>query len=1008
MGPFELASTLRDLAARNPGRTEADIQAMIRDVLVFGGFDLEAEAVHLESPAEDRRRLDVQVGAVIVECKRDVRPAGALAKAEIQLGEYLAAKAEQGSRYVGILTDGVEWRLYRHSGSGPVAVDQITLTPQRIDDRAFRWWLGAVLATEEQVTPTANSIEERLGARSPSFLLARDTLLDCWRAASSRPAVALKRELWAKLLRSALGSQFENTDELFVEHTYLVLLANLFSHAVVGFDLRAARHDPGVLLSGQLFERAGLLGVGQAGFFDWVLDSPTGSDVVSDLARRIASFSLDHVEHDVLKVLYQSVIAPDIRHRLGEYYTPDWLAYRIVRDTVDEPLNRRVLDPACGSGTFVFHAVRRYLDASTAAEVPVPDAISGVTSSVFGVDLHPVAVALAQATYLLAIGRDRLAQRTGTLSVPVYLGDSMRWEAPDEDVFSSGGDVVLHTTDSTQLFATELRFPAAVVADVARFDDLVSELAARASDRPLGTAPLPLGGMLTRFGVAESDQSVVAATYRVLCDLYDQGRNHIWGFYIRNQSRPTWLARPENRVDVVVGNPPWLAYRFMSEALQKVFQRRARERNLWLGGGQGRTTQQDLSAFFVARSIELYLKVGGRFGFVMPRAVLSRQTYAGFRAGDYSSGNETCFASFRTPWDLNEVEPEPFPVPSCVVFGVRTTEPKPVPGKVLAWSGKSPQHGVGEGSLVAADGAIAVAEGGKSASPYKSQFRNGAILAPRMLVMVTNAEASPVGVAIGRRAVRSRKTTLDKRPWLDLPPHEGVVESIFVRPVYLGESVAPFRVLRPFEAVLPFDGTRLMASNNERIDRYPGLARWWRGAEEIWIANRSSEKRTLLEQLDYMHQLSAQFPIRPIRVVYSKAGNTLAAAWIQDATAIIDCRLYWAPTETLAEAQYLAAILNSTVLTTLVRPYQSVGAFGPRDFDKYVWQMPIPLFDPAKALHQHLVTLAGQAEAAARSVSLPTSGRFQAARRAIRQTLSVSGLATELDLAVKALLGPSA
>jgi hypothetical protein len=59
-----------------------------------------------------------------------------------------------------------------------------------------------------------------------------------------------------------------------------------------------------------------------------------------------------------MKVLYESVIAPDTRHRLGEYYTPDWLAAAMVEKAVDDPLQQRVLDPACGSGTFLFQAVR--------------------------------------------------------------------------------------------------------------------------------------------------------------------------------------------------------------------------------------------------------------------------------------------------------------------------------------------------------------------------------------------------------------------------------------------------------------------------------------------------------------------------------------------------------------------------------------------------------------------------------------------------------------------------
>ena len=80
----------------------------------------------------------------------------------------------------------------------------------------------------------------------------------------------------------------------------------------------------------------------------------------SAAARRVAGFDWSAgVEHDVLKVLYESIITADQRHALGEYYTPDWLARRAVQDLVDDPLSQRVHDPSCGSGTFVFHAVRR-------------------------------------------------------------------------------------------------------------------------------------------------------------------------------------------------------------------------------------------------------------------------------------------------------------------------------------------------------------------------------------------------------------------------------------------------------------------------------------------------------------------------------------------------------------------------------------------------------------------------------------------------------------------------
>jgi SAM-dependent methyltransferase len=976
---------------------------MVRDVLVYGGFDLGLDEVGLESPAEDHRRLDVAVGAVIIECKRDLRPLGNLTRAREQLEEYLAAKASYG-RYAGLLTDGAIWQLYRYGASGIEAVDEFVLMPTRIDERAFRWWLGAVLSTEQRIQPSARAMEERLGAETPSFRLLYGTLLECWTEVATTPSVALKRHLWAVLLRSALGSHFEDTDELFLEHTYLALVASLIGHAVAGFDLSGHRHSPGVLVSGQLFEQAGILGVGEAGFFDWVMDSSQGGGVVSEIARRVASFDWSHVEHDVLKALYQSVIPAEVRKRLGEYYTPDWLAQRIVAEVLDEPLRQRVLDPACGSGTFVFHAVRRKVEAAQQAGMAPVDTLTMATSSVFGMDLHPVAVALAQTTYLLAIGRELLAQRTGTVTVPVYLGDSMRWDAAEVSVFARSGEVVLQTSDDADLFASELRFPASVVADVGRFDTLVDELAKRASDRKRGGPRPPVGGLLRSLAVAEEDRPTIEATYGVLCNLYDEGRNHIWGYYVRNQSRPTWLSRPENRVDVLVGNPPWLAYRFMSAVLQRTFERRARERHLWMGGARGRTTQQDLSAFFVARCVELYLRLGGRFGFVVPRALLSRQTYAGFRAGAFSGPSEVCSVNFGTAWDLGKVDPEPFLVPSAVVLGSRSEDAHALSEAVIEWSGRPPEHD-GTWSFSSRAAVVTAVTGEEEASPYRERFRQGAILVPRMLILVRDAATTPLGVPRGRRAVESRKSSLDKAPWRDLPRQEGVVEDIFLRPAYLGESVLPFRTLPPAQAVIPYDGSRLMDGSDERIDRYPGLAHWWRSAEATWVQRRSSEKRLLGEQLDYMRQLSAQFPVPECRVVYTKAGSNLAAAIIEDRRAVIDHKLYWAAAGSEEEALFLCAFLNSPALGEIVRPFQSVGAFGPRDFDKYVWQAPVPLFDGGDSRHRELVGIARECRRVAVGVRLSEDASFKTSRHEIRGALAAAGMGRALDDAVRAILG---
>jgi Eco57I restriction-modification methylase/N-6 DNA Methylase len=173
---------------------------------------------------------------------------------------------------------------------------------------------------------------------------------------------------------------------------------------------------------------------------------------------------------DLLKALYQELFPHALRHQLGEYYTPDWLA-RHVLDQVGYGgrLNQRLLDPACGSGTFLLTAIGRIrrdrlaslngrdcpdFRVSENGTVPFNDRIlpdsskldlcKHIFSHVAGVDLNPLAVMTARANYLIAVSDllspdvigdcpDFRLNENGTvpvepimqLEIPVYLGDSI-------------------------------------------------------------------------------------------------------------------------------------------------------------------------------------------------------------------------------------------------------------------------------------------------------------------------------------------------------------------------------------------------------------------------------------------------------------------------------------------------------------------------------------------------------------------------------------------------------
>ena len=403
----------------------------------------------------------------------------------------------------------------------------------------------------------------------------------------------------------------------------------------------------------------------------------------------LARFDWNAVEHDVLKVLYESVIGTETRKKLGEYYTPDWLAEKVVDEVITDPLRARVLDPACGSGTFLFHAVRKHIAAAEAQRMPLPEVLDSVTNKVIGIDLHPVAVTLARVTYLLALGRERLTHSArGSIRIPVYLGDSMQWKRATPSVLSQQ-ELRIAADDRTEIVRSEFRFPLSLLANARTFDELVSALATRASTRARGTRVPASKGLLDHLGVPHAARETIRQTFETMCRLHDEGRDHIWGYYIRNLARPEWLARRENRADLLIGNPPWLAYRFMPEEIQKLFRDMCEARGLWSGSKVA--TQQDLSTLFVARAVQLYLQDEGTFAFVVPNAVLDRAQFKGFRTGtfDEETNSAETRVRFRMPWDLRKLRPHFFPRGAAVVFGTRGGKSSPMPPAEV-WSGSPP------------------------------------------------------------------------------------------------------------------------------------------------------------------------------------------------------------------------------------------------------------------------------------------------------------------------------
>ncbi len=1018
--------------------SEANITSAVRDFLILTGLARSEEIVEENPPADDSRRaVDLTALDTFIEVKRRIstvqngQPNPEYVK---QLDDYLAQSSAQGKVRMGVLTDGRRW-LLRWPGAGEPSLTRpyfFTLGDDNQWFPLFEWLRDSALVSLHDVTPNRAEIERHFGPGSPSYQRDIDMLKALYQEHSGLVTIRVKRRLWHDLLRTALGElaystegmqhpvypDTEEMDDLFIRHTYLVAVIGMVVQASFGIDIaHLAENEPSDLLQGrQLLQQTGLQGVLETDFFSWP-NEVGGESLLKAIARRLARFKWVETPPDTAAILYETVIPPEERRQLGEYYTPAWLARAMVKEIVTDPLHQRTLDPACGSGTFVAEAVSHFIDAANSTNWEPSEILGRLRGAVTGIDVHPVAVHLARAAWVLA-ARPAIAAAVeagfqANLSIPVYLGDALQLRFRTGDMFAES-QITIQTGDDEN---TDLVFPRSLVERAETFDELMSDITASVEAGYDAQLVLDDNG-----AISPAEHKVMTQTIKVLKRLHDDGRNHIWAYYTRNMVRPVIMSRA--KVDVIIGNPPWINYNQTADILRDELRNLSRDRyGIWAGGRYA--THQEVASLFFARSVDLYLEQGGVIGFVMPHSALQTGQYSKWRTGKWQSPprgrgrNRTAGFQLsvqfnhKPAWDLEGLEPNTFfPVPASVVFARSTGQSgvaTPLAGTVERWLGKAGSDDMRRASTAITDTSV----GGES--PYGGHSRQGATIVPRCLFFVEETENTAIIQAGQTITVNPRRGGQDKAPWkdLDLTAITGqTVERAHLFDLHLGETIAPYVTLEPLKALLPFRQEDTVIPTDGGGISLGGLQQRmrerWRTVARIWEENKApANQLTLLDQMDYMRKLSSQLGWqrdpggRPVRVAYSTAGQPTAA--ILGPAHIVTERLYWVTCQTTDEANYLLAVINSDSLAESAKPLMSKGQFGARDLHKHLWKLPIPEFDPSVALHTTIAEAGERAAAgaAARLANLRDGYgdrlTVTIARRELRQWLQASpeGLAVE-------------
>jgi SAM-dependent methyltransferase len=774
--------------------------------------------------------------------------------------------------------------------------------------------------------------------------------------------------------------------------TFIKLLALQVAHYYlmpkVGSGLGAAANYPSDKLRGYLarMERGGLfaeLGIRnflEGDFFGWYLDAwDEGLDaalrrLIGDLANySLVTLDVDPEEtRDLLKRLYQNLMPKKLRHALGEYYTPDWLAERLLNQLgYDGDPKKRLLDPACGSGTFLVLAIKRVRCYADDRMLPPAQVLDQVLGNIVGFDLNPLAVISARTNYLLALG-DLLEQRKGEITIPVYLADSILTP-------SQGADLLTQHGFSFNTAVGKFSVPRSLVD--ARYIDPLADLLEECVTSKL-TADQFRARLLHSFppdaSADETEVKVAVALYEQLADLERQGINGIWARIIKNAFAPLF----QGRFDFVAGNPPWVNweslpgdYRNETKPLwvyHNLFPHRGMDTIL----GKGK---KDISMLLTFVAADNYLKDDGKLGFIITQSVLKTAGAGqGFRRFTLGSGQPIAVLSVD---DLVDLQPFEGATNRTAVISVQRGRKTRYPVSYNVWRKTAPGRVAEDLSLTEATAMCKIrqfvaqpVDDSDPTSPWLTGKR-GALQAVQK-VLGASDYTGKAGVCTWLNGVYWLEVVAQRPDGLvvvsnitegakrEVENVQAAIEPDLLYPLLRGRDVNRWQATPQAHLLMVQDPKKRRGYDEDWLAvTYPKAYAYLKRFEEP-LRQRSGYRR-YFDSSDPFYSLFdvGDYTFAPYKIVWrGEVATSLVAAVVSEHEArrvVPDQTSYFVPSDSRLEAHYLCALLNSLPIRAhyKMRDYKHVSM-------TFISALDVPKFTAENTTSALLADLSQQAHAA--------------------------------------------
>ena len=629
----------------------------------------------LKNRQSGKGRLDAVVNNLVIEYKhfKKLKSKDDIEKATAQVEDYLKALYENEKIYYNaILTDGLKISYFsflddtiEHSTLKEIQVSDLKTIISAILNNDTKTFVPQNILKDFAINPNVNTISKSLANNLFHIIQNSPTektkmLFNEWEnlmhlSANDDAGQSNDIEKRRKDLSLLFSCSINNSDieykAFYALQTAYAIIVKLIACKVIdklNYNSKSSSYyDLSLITSQELqkflnrmedgysYKSSNINNLLEGDFFSWYSDINQWNDIIyQDIKESIQiidqyssfSFNIKYNPIDIFKDLYMSIIPKSIRHSMGEYFTPKWLADYVVQNGI-EKINKTTwkgIDPCCGSGIFVISMIKKIVgnkEIISMSDSEKERIKSEIISRVYGVDINPLNVLSARVGYFMAL---LPFGKISDIEIPIYLGDSAITPQKKEiDNISCYSYKVINTK-----IPFDVILPTRFVKSL-DFEKTMNELQSLVKT---DKSEILYHSIYNKLSDNEKKSKSLCEKIETMSKKLVELHINQWdGIWIRIVTNFMLIARLEN-FDLIAGNPPWVKWEHLPDAYANRIKDFCDIRHIFCNdGGQYGGTQLNICALIANVVAGNWLNKEGILAFLMPDSIMSQNSYEEFR-----------------------------------------------------------------------------------------------------------------------------------------------------------------------------------------------------------------------------------------------------------------------------------------------------------------------------------------------------------------------------------------